>query len=69
MISCVQSIVPGTASFLRPTDCLDILDHSAQFGLLEKRVAQIIQISKGAGISSTGLAQVITTKWKAEGNF
>jgi GntR family transcriptional regulator len=35
-----------------------------QYELLEKKVAQIIQISKDAGISPTELAQFITTKWK-----
>jgi GntR family transcriptional regulator len=35
-----------------------------QYALLEKKVAQIIQISKDAGISPTELAQFITTKWK-----
>jgi GntR family transcriptional regulator len=35
-----------------------------QYERLEKKVAQIIQLSKDAGISSTELAQLITTKWK-----
>jgi GntR family transcriptional regulator len=37
-----------------------------QFDLLEKKVAQIIKISKDAGISPNELAQFITTKWKEE---
>jgi DNA-binding transcriptional regulator YhcF (GntR family) len=39
-----------------------------QFERLEKKVAQIIKISKDAGISPTELAQFITTKWKEEGD-
>ena len=39
-----------------------------QFDLLEQKVAQIIKISKDAGITPTELAQFITTKWKEEGN-
>lgn len=39
-----------------------------QFDLLEKKVTQIIKISKDAGISPNELAQFITTKWKEEGN-
>jgi GntR family transcriptional regulator len=39
-----------------------------QFERLEKMAAQIIKISKDAGISPTELAQFITTKWKEEGD-
>jgi GntR family transcriptional regulator len=39
-----------------------------QFELLEKKVGQIIKISKIAGISPIELAQFITTKWKEEGH-
>jgi GntR family transcriptional regulator len=39
-----------------------------QFDLLEKKVSQIIKLSKDAGISSTELSQFITTKWKEKGN-
>lgn len=39
-----------------------------QYELLEQQVAQIIQISKDAGITPTELAQFITTKWKEESN-
>jgi GntR family transcriptional regulator len=39
-----------------------------QFELLENKVAEIIQISKDAGMTPTELAQFITTKWKEEGN-
>lgn len=39
-----------------------------QYEMLEKKVAQIIKISKDAGISPAELAQLITTKWKEDGN-
>jgi GntR family transcriptional regulator len=39
-----------------------------QFDLLEKKVTEIIKISKDAGISPTELAQFITTKWKEKSN-
>ncbi len=35
-----------------------------QFNLLEEKVAELIGISKEAGITSAELAQLITTKWK-----
>jgi GntR family transcriptional regulator len=39
-----------------------------QYELLERKVDQIIKISKDAGITPTELAQFITTKWKEESN-
>ena len=39
-----------------------------QFELLEKKVGEIIKISKNAGISPAELAQFITTKWKEDGH-
>lgn len=39
-----------------------------QFELLEKKVGEIIKISKIAGISPTELAQFITTRWKETDN-
>lgn len=39
-----------------------------QFQVLEKKVAEIIEISKQAGISPTELAQFIITRWKEEEN-
>lgn len=39
-----------------------------QFERLEKKVIQIIDIAKDAGISPTELAQFITTKWKGKGD-
>lgn len=35
-----------------------------QFELLEKKITQIIKISKDAGISPAELTQFITTKWR-----
>jgi len=39
-----------------------------QFEQLEKKVGQLIKISKNAGISPAELAQFITTKWKEDGH-
>ena len=39
-----------------------------QFKALEKKVGELIRISKAAGISPAELAQFITTKWKEEGD-
>lgn len=35
-----------------------------EFELLEKKITQVIKISKDAGISPAELAQFITTKWR-----
>jgi GntR family transcriptional regulator len=56
----------GTGTFI--ADGVDQPMEKKQFELLEKKVGQIIKISKNAGISPTELAQFITTKWKEEGN-
>lgn len=52
----------GVGTFI--ADGVDRPMEKKQFELLEKKVAQIISISKDAGISPAELAQFITTKWK-----
>lgn len=37
-----------------------------QFLLLEKKAAELIEISKQVGLSSNELAQLITTRWKED---
>jgi len=39
-----------------------------QFKVLEKKVSELIKISKEAGISPVELAQFITTRWKEKDN-
>ena len=39
-----------------------------QYKALEKKVSELIRISKTAGITPAELAQFITTKWKEEGD-
>lgn len=54
----------GVGTFV--ADGVDQPMEKKQFELLEKKVGQIIQISKEAGISPAELAQFITTKWKED---
>ena len=56
----------GIGTFV--ADGVDRPMEKKQFELLEKKVGEIIKISKSAGISPTELAQFVTTKWKEEGN-
>jgi GntR family transcriptional regulator len=56
----------GVGTFV--ADGVDVPMEKKQFDLLEKKVTQIIKISKAAGITSNELAQFITTKWKEEDN-
>lgn len=56
----------GIGTFV--ADGVDVPMEKKQFDLLEKKVGQIVKISKAAGITSNELAQFITTKWKEEGN-
>jgi GntR family transcriptional regulator len=52
----------GIGTFV--ADGVDRPMEKKQYQLLEQKVAQIIAISREAGISPTELAQFITTKWK-----
>jgi GntR family transcriptional regulator len=56
----------GIGTFV--ADGVDRPMEKKQYDLLERKVAQIIKISKDAGITPTELAQFITTKWKEKGN-
>ena len=56
----------GIGTFV--ADDVDRPMEKKQYDLLERKVAQIIKISKDAGITPTELAQFITTKWKEKGN-
>lgn len=56
----------GIGTFV--ADGVDRPMEKKQYELLERKVDQIIKISKDAGITPTELAQFITTKWKEEGN-
>jgi GntR family transcriptional regulator len=56
----------GVGTFV--ADGVDSPMEKKQFDSLEKKVVQIIRISKAAGITSNELAQFITTKWKEEDN-
>jgi GntR family transcriptional regulator len=54
----------GIGTFV--ADGVDRPMEKKQFELLVKKVGQIIEISKNAGISPAELAQFITTKWKED---
>jgi GntR family transcriptional regulator len=56
----------GIGTFV--ADGVDQPMKKKQYELLEQKVLQIIKISKDAGLTPTELAQLITTKWKEEGN-
>ena len=56
----------GIGTFV--ADGVDRPMKKKQYALLEQKVAQIIRISKDAGLTPIELAQFITTKWKEEGN-
>lgn len=56
----------GVGTFV--ADGVEAPMEKKQFVLLEKRVAEVIKICKGAGISPNELAQFINTKWKEEGH-
>ena len=58
------SLKRGVGTFV--ADGVDRPMEKKQFELLEKKVGEIIEISKNTGISPAELSQFITTKWKED---